>query len=307
VWFVDRLHGWVVGDAGAIYATVDGGATWWSQSSGVSGALLDVCFAPASASASVVGPSVGWIAGEDGIILETTQAGRLWVLQSSGTTVTLRAVASAAGSVWAVGDEGVILTAVVPTPGTPSIGFGDIGSSPYKTAIESLAVGGVISGFADGTFQPDGAVLRAQFAKMIAGSLGVVPSDSTSTRFTDLGLPDAAGYPHKYVQAAFDHAITNGTNEAQTLFAPWNPIRRDQVVSMIVRGAKSLVAGALVSPPVGTVSPFDGIPEPHGENLRIAWYNGLLDGLTGMGAGWSVTTNATRGEVAQMLYNLRLK
>jgi len=26
-----------------------------------------------------------------------------------------------------------------------------------------------------------------------------------------------------------------------------------------------------------------------------------------MGAGWSVSANATRGEVAQMLYNLRLK
>ena len=46
------------------------------------------------------------------------------------------------------------------------------------------------------------------------------------------------------------------------------------------------------------------MPEPHGENLRIAEYNGLLDGLLGMGPGWDVTANATRGEVAQMLWNL---
>ena len=46
------------------------------------------------------------------------------------------------------------------------------------------------------------------------------------------------------------------------------------------------------------------MPEPHGANLRIAQYNGLLNGLIGMGPGWSVDATATRGEVAQMLWNL---
>lgn len=45
----------------------------------------------------------------------------------------------------------------------------------------------------------------------------------------------------------------------------------------------------------------------HGENRRIAEYNGLLDGITALRGSlvyWSVLKNATRGEVAQMLYNL---
>ena len=297
--FVDRQHGWAVGDFGAIYVTVDGGATWWSQPSVVSATLRGVHFSDSS---------TGWAVGDKSTILETTQAGRLWIpgtLPVMQASVTLRAVSTAGGHVWAVGDGGVILTAAAPQPGSGGMPFTDIDDSSYKTAIESLAAAGLVGGFPDGTFRPDATVLRQQFAKIIVGALGIVPGDSTATRFTDLGKPDADGYPHRYVQAAFDRAITNGVDAAQTRFAPWNPIRRDQAVSMIVRGAKSLMAGVLVGPPPGTPSLFADVGEPHGENLRIAEYNGLLNGLTGLGPAWNVGAYATRGEVAQMLYNLR--
>lgn len=178
---------------------------------------------------------------------------------------------------------------------------------PYEAAVNELCRRSIIGGYQSGLFGLDDPVKRAQFAKMIVGTLDITPNTSTATRFTDLGSPDANGYPHVYVQTAYDHGVTYGTNTAQTLFAPWNYIRRDQVVSMIVRGARSERPGILVDPPPGTTSQFAAVPEPHGTNLRIAEYNHLLDGLTGMGPGWSVTTDATRGEVAQMLYNLLLK
>jgi parallel beta-helix repeat protein len=187
----------------------------------------------------------------------------------------------------------------------PALAFPDVPAGhAYETAVNNLSTLGVIGGYANGNFGLNDAVKRMQFAKMIVGTLGITPNASTATRFTDLGAPDANGYPHKYVQAAYDSGITNGTNAAQTLFSPGNPIRRDQVISMIVRGAVNIFPGSLYSPPAGTLSLFDGAPEPHGENLRIAEYNHLLDGLIGMGPGWSVTATATRGEVAQMLWNL---
>ena len=187
----------------------------------------------------------------------------------------------------------------------PALAFPDVPSGhPYEKAINDLSSAGIIGGYTNGVFGLNDSVKRAQFAKMVVGTLDITPGTSTSTRFTDLGSPDTNGYPHKYVQAAYDNGITYGTNTAQTLFDPWRSIRRDQVVSMIVRGAKSLYPSALADPPVGTISQFDGVPEPHGANLRIAQYNGLLNGLIGMGPGWSVDATATRGEVAQMLWNL---
>jgi hypothetical protein len=166
-----------------------------------------------------------------------------------------------------------------------------------------LASRGIVGGYTNGYFGVDDPPRRAQFAKMILGTLGILPNASTATRFTDLGAPDADGYPHIWVQAAFDHHITYGTNQAQTLFDPWRFIQRDQVVSMIVRGVTAETPGLLPTPPAG-YGLFAGVPEPHGQNLRIAEYNGLLDGLVGLGPTWSVSTYATRGEVAQMLHNL---
>ena len=187
----------------------------------------------------------------------------------------------------------------------PALAFPDVPAGhPYATAVDDLSSQGIIGGYANGSFGLNDPVKRAQFAKMIVGALGITPGASTSTRFTDLGSPDANGYPHKFVQAAYDNGITYGTDSAQTLFAPWNSIRRDQVVSMMVRGVNDLFPGALDNPAAGTQSLFTNVPAPHGQNLRIAEYNGLLSGLIGLGPTWSVTATATRGEVAMMLWNV---
>ena len=171
---------------------------------------------------------------------------------------------------------------------SPALAFPDVPAGhPYEDAINALSGEGIIGGYANGNFGLLDPVKRAQFAKMIVGTLGITPNTSTVTRFSDLGAPDAKGYPHIYVQTAYDNGITYGTNLAQTLFDPWKYIRRDQVVSMIVRGDQHLFPTALENPPAGTSqSLFASVPEPHGANLRIAEYNGLLDGLIGLGPSW---------------------
>lgn len=165
---------------------------------------------------------------------------------------------------------------------------------PYATAIDELHSRGIIGGYLNGDFGLNDSVKRAQFAKMVTGALDITPGSSTATRFTDLGAPDANGYPHTYVQAAYANGITYGTNQAQTLFAPWDSIRRDQMVSMIVRGIKSLHPGVLKDPPPGTVGLYLAVGEPHGENLRLADNNGLLDGMSlrrrPRPEAWSATT-----------------
>lgn len=171
----------------------------------------------------------------------------------------------------------------------------------YYTAMMDLASRGIMSGYEDGRFGPDDAVLRAQFAKMIVNTLGlpVVEADfpNAAVPFTDLGNDDLTKlYPHEYVAVCALHDITRGATA--TTFSPWSPISRYQVVSMVVRA----VDNQLVPPPAG-YGAWRGDPD-HGQNAARAEYNGLLNGLDL--SALSPYDNMSRGEVAQVLHNLIL-
>jgi photosystem II stability/assembly factor-like uncharacterized protein len=64
----------VVGYAGKIVETTDGGRTWTNRPSGSDAALYSVRF---------VDDQVGWISGQDGVILHTTDGGKTWSNQES--------------------------------------------------------------------------------------------------------------------------------------------------------------------------------------------------------------------------------
>ncbi len=108
----------------------------------------------------------------------------------------------------------------------------------------------------NGNFGLNDSVKRAQFAKMIVGTLGITPNASTSTRFTDLDRPTLPAIRTASCRRPSTTASPTGQNSAQTLFGPWDYIHRDQVVSMIVRGVKNHLPGSLVDPPAGTPSDF---------------------------------------------------
>ncbi len=159
-------------------------------------------------------------------------------------------------------------------------------------------------------FRPGNSVLRAQFPKMALGVLQVPVTDTDWTAshipFTDLG-PKVAGklYPHDYVAVAYNIGMAQGTTA--TTFDPFKNIKRIQLISMVVRAGRLFNASALPDPPAG----WSGVLNPafysdpnHGANLRIAEYNHLLDGLVGFGPTWDANATATRGEAAQILWNL---
>ena len=82
--------------------------------------------------------------------------------------------------------------------------FTDSADIKATEAVDTLTALGVIDGFEDGSFQPNGTVTRAQMAKMIyvarTGSTNADSYKSATTSFTDIGSHWAAGYI-KYCQA----------------------------------------------------------------------------------------------------------
>lgn len=191
-------------------------------------------------------------------------------------------------------------------PAGPTVSFTDIASSPYKAAIEDLAGAGIISGYDLGDhweFRPLNTLKRAQFAKMIVGSWSYpVTEDTAFAPFTDLGEDDRDDlYPHEFVGVAYQKGITKGTTA--TTFGPYLNITRAQLVTMVVRSIKNESPRALADPPGDWTGELPSSDPTHGANIRTAEYNQLLVGINL--SGWNIWADATRGETAQVLYNMR--
>jgi photosystem II stability/assembly factor-like uncharacterized protein len=76
LYFVDSDLGWVVGEAGTIFNTTDGGLIWNPQ---FSGDLIDKLN-----SVFFTTPKIGWIVGDNNIMLKTTNAGDSWLKLDNG-------------------------------------------------------------------------------------------------------------------------------------------------------------------------------------------------------------------------------
>jgi hypothetical protein len=187
---------------------------------------------------------------------------------------------------------------------SPPPDLSDVADSPYATAIYELAKRGAVSGFLGGTFGPGQPVSRQQFAKMIVLTLGLDPLPAEQCPFGDVeaGWP----YPRGYVATAAAEGITKGattTPSDRRIFDPYAKITHQQLISMVVRAA------GLVDPRAGYEPGFSSgqfYSSEHYLNARKAAYSGLLDGLQGMGPAYVFFAPSTRGECAQLLYNLLL-
>ena len=111
-------------------------------------------------------------------------------------------------------------------------------------------------------------------------------------------------YAYHYVARAALSGLVKGYSDGS--FRPYTNISREQVITMIVRAASTV----LQTPPSNWSGVLSYADPTHGENIRVAEYNGLLDGIIGPDeglTGWNTKDFANRGECAQMLWNMRLK
>ena len=181
--------------------------------------------------------------------------------------------------------------------------FPDVPSNhPYVTAIGGARLRNIIGGYTNGNFGPEDLVKRQQFAKMIVLTMGFQTTEADVCTFKDVLPADSVDplYPDHYIAVA---ARTGLTTAIQTIpSGPFNQITRQQVITMVVRAG----GADLEAPPADWVGVLNYSDPTHGANIRNAEFNHLLDGLVGLSYSWNAYANASRGECAQLLYNLLL-
>ncbi len=171
----------------------------------------------------------------------------------------------------------------------------------HGSAIGELARRRVISGYPGGSFGPNDPVTRQQFAKMAVLGLVEPVSEADVCLFSDVEFSGVGQlYPDNYVAVAARLGLTVGVGGG--LFDPHGQISRAQVITMVVRAVQTHLPGLLRAPGPGFQSTWGSFDTTHSSNVRIAEFNHLLDGLRLRGVDpWG---SMTRGEVAQVLYNM---
>jgi hypothetical protein len=190
-------------------------------------------------------------------------------------------------------------TAGVPTTTTPSTGtvFSDVPTSFWGyNIITNLATRHIVYGYTDGTFKPNAAITRAEFATMLAKALGL-DITNTTTAFSDVAQGSWDYGPVNAVAAAGLVSGYGGT----TQFGPYTLITREQMAVMVAKalGAKAPVVN-------GTeLSAFS-------DGWRVdGWATTGVDEAVkaGIVIGMSADTlaplaHATRAQAAAMIYQL---
>jgi S-layer homology domain len=215
-------------------------------------------------------------------------------------------------SLWQIGSAGLNPSGVFLDQPITLYCFTDVPPrAEYYEAIQGMGAAGLIGGYPFGSggyreFRPLNPVLRAQYAKMVVGALnlGINENMAAPVDFRDLGgdTPDNL-YPHEYVWTAYSYGIIKGYSDKT--FRPYTPITRGHAVTMTVRALQKLHPGLLEQVPADFVQTWgkDLLPE-HSANARIAEYNDLLTGLPLTTAASSGNAPMSRGEVAQLLWNM---
>lgn len=125
--------------------------------------------------------------------------------------------------------------------------FSDVVNHWAKSHIDKLTLSGVLGGYPDGTFKPEGTVTRAEFIKMIVETLELEDDG------TEVTIPSDAEnhWAISYVEIALQKGLTDGFSE--DLFRPDDKITREQMAVVLYN--------ALELKPVDSETAFDDLDE----------------------------------------------
>lgn len=184
---------------------------------------------------------------------------------------------------------GVLCACAIGTTLTSAASLSDITQSTDKAAIEYLKEKNIITGYADGTFRPEGTVNRAELLKILIGSLDISPSvQEYHDCFPDVKKQWFA----PFVCYAKDKKLISGY--ADGTFKPDHPVNTVEAIKMIV----NMYGYELMQ--TSSVAPYNDVDPSawYAPYVHLAKSAGILEAQGQLG----VSTAISRGKVSGMVY-----
>ena len=174
--------------------------------------------------------------------------------------------------------------------------FKDVSQAAWaRDEINGLAKAGVINGKTGELFAPNDTITRAEFAKILMGTLGLASDAYTTSSFKDVSPDD---WCFKYVESAYNLGIINGVGAGT--FAPNALITRQDMAVMVARAAQ--VAGKDISEvaEVKTFADAANISDYAKASVDTLVKGGIINGMSD--TEFAPLANATRAQAAKILY-----
>ena len=177
--------------------------------------------------------------------------------------------------------------------------FEDIKGHKNRKATEELAARQIIDGMDDETYCPDNTMTRAQFAAIVVRALGV--PEKEGHKFDDVNETD---WFYSYVKTAYNYGIINGVSDTE--FNPNGEITREEAVTMVARAAKLCGMQTEISEDgarntLAEFSDYITVSDWAFTSMAFCYYEELLDNAV---LHIEPKTKITRGEMAQIIYNM---
>ena len=174
--------------------------------------------------------------------------------------------------------------------------FSDVAEGKWYTeSVLQMSELGAVTGFPDGTFQPDGIVTRAQVANVLFKLSGGIPVNYLMT-FSDVN--QEAWYAEGIRWAAAEGVVTGADGK----FNPNAPVTRQDLAVMLVRYQTKVLEKEL--PQTGEAPAFadnDQIAAYAAESVYLMQKAGIINGIDGS---FQPKGTATRAQLCKMLAGL---
>ncbi|UJF33384.1 S-layer homology domain-containing protein [Paenibacillus hexagrammi] len=184
---------------------------------------------------------------------------------------------------------------------TTASAFKDITDSYAQKEIQSLADDQVISGYEDGSFQPEKAMTRAELAKILVLSLGLQEHVDQASGFTDV---DSNSWYAGYVGSLVQSGITQGTSA--TTFSPDANITREELVVFFIR-AMGLEKSAQTANAAAQLADYQKVSSWAQPAVSLAFQIGFINGVESNDGTLTFSPNeqAQRQALARLAYEFR--
>ena len=168
----------------------------------------------------------------------------------------------------------------------PAFAYTDTKDSDYNAAITFLSGLGVVNGYEDGSYQPEKVVTRAEMAKLLVVALGLDAGASLLEGTSSFDDVATTHWATGYIAVAVQYGLIKGDGDGN--FRPDDTVNYAEVATMVLRALG-----------------YDRVVDKNGQwptnYLNKANELKIFDEIAEKFEG---TDGATRGTVAQMLWNM---